>query len=237
MVRWPLLLSHVAVERAVNAKSPGAPAPSREVIAEVQKRYAALTARDLDNVRNGYYPRSLLWPNKETAQQLKNVPMALFELPKTFRRIAKGDHQDLPAHAFSSKYPSYYQRNFHWQSDGYFSERSAELYDLQVEWLFLGAANMMRRQIIPAIAKYHATQADPLVILDVATGTGQALNQISKALPSATLYGLDLSPFYLRAAKANVPNAKWVNDNAESMQIASGSYGCCDLRVSISRAA
>jgi ubiquinone/menaquinone biosynthesis C-methylase UbiE len=38
-------------------------------------------------------------------------------------------------------------------------------------------------------------------ILDVACGTGRFLSQLSQALPDARLYGLDMSPFYVRYAR------------------------------------
>ena len=43
---------------------------------------------------------------------------------------------------------NYYLQNFHYQTDGYLSDLSANLYDLQVEILFNGAADAMRRRII-----------------------------------------------------------------------------------------
>src|SRR5436190_2237434 len=44
------------------------------------------------------------------------------------------------------RYPPYYRRKFHFQTDGYLSEASAERYDYQVEVLFGGGAAAMRRQ-------------------------------------------------------------------------------------------
>ena len=42
-------------------------------------------------------------------------------------------------------------RNFHHQTDGYLSDFSASIYDLQVEILFNGSADSMRRRIIKPI--------------------------------------------------------------------------------------
>ena len=46
----------------------------------------------------------------------------------------------------AARYPAYYRRNFHFQSDGYLSAASAARYDHQVEVLFGGGAAAMRRQ-------------------------------------------------------------------------------------------
>ena len=49
--------------------------------------------------------------------------------------------------------PRYYQQNFHFQTDGYLSDHSARLYDFQVESLFAGTADVMRRRAYVPIAK------------------------------------------------------------------------------------
>ncbi len=41
--------------------------------------------------------------------------------------------------------PEYYGRNFHYQTEGYLSEESAELYEHQTEILFMGTLGLMRR--------------------------------------------------------------------------------------------
>ena len=55
------------------------------------------------------------------------------------------------------RYPAYYRRTFHWQTDGYFTEHSAEVYELGVELLFRGTADVMRRQIIPPVTRFIRT--------------------------------------------------------------------------------
>ena len=52
------------------------------------------------------------------------------------------------------RYPAYYLQNFHYQTDGWLSADSARLYDFQVETLFLGSADTMRRQVLPFVAKW-----------------------------------------------------------------------------------
>jgi ubiquinone/menaquinone biosynthesis C-methylase UbiE len=101
-----------------------------------------------------------------------------------------------------ARYPAYYRRNFHWQTDGYFSEHSAAIYELGVELLFRGTADVMRRQVIPPITRHvrEAGRGD-LKLLDVACGTGRLLHQLSRAHPGLRLHGCDLSPAYVRAAR------------------------------------
>src|SRR5690606_15975129 len=121
------------------------------------------------------------------------------------------------------RYPPYYQRNFHWQTDGYLSRRSAAIYDLGVEWLFLGTADIMRRQIIPPITRFVAERGDPRARLcDVGCGTGRTLAQIAAAHPKLRLFGIDISPYYLTAARellADQPDASFLVENAETLPL------------------
>ena len=98
----------------------------------------------------------------------------------------------------------YYLQNFHHQTDGYLSEHSAEIYDLQVEILFNGTADSMRRRVLSplkrGLKKYLSEDSKKVKVLDIATGTGRTLQQIQSALPEVELYGMDLSGSYLKQA-------------------------------------
>ena len=54
----------------------------------------------------------------------------------------------------SERYPAYYLQNFHYQTDGWLTADSARLYDFQVETLFLGSADTMRRQVLPYVSEW-----------------------------------------------------------------------------------
>jgi hypothetical protein len=57
-------------------------------------------------------------------------------------------YQEFSSDVETEGYPSYYLQNFHHQTNGYLSDLSANLYDLQVELLFGGTADPMRRRIL-----------------------------------------------------------------------------------------
>lgn len=42
-------------------------------------------------------------------------------------------------------YPEYYQNDFHFQTDGWFSTRSARAYNMVTEMLFFGQQDAMQR--------------------------------------------------------------------------------------------
>ncbi|MDQ3341910.1 MAG: class I SAM-dependent methyltransferase, partial [Myxococcota bacterium] len=115
-------------------------------------RHKALHERDLANVDGGLYPRELLF-DIPLRRYARAFPRLVRDTPRVVRRMKRGDYKDIPS-VDKSRFPAYYRRNFHWQTDGYFSEHSAEVYELGVELLFRGTADVMRRQIIPPITRF-----------------------------------------------------------------------------------
>jgi ubiquinone/menaquinone biosynthesis C-methylase UbiE len=198
------------------------PARNRALERAVQKRYWALLATDFENARRGIYPSELLF-DVPFAVYAGNVPRFLLDAPKILGRIGARQHDDLPRHLDLSRYPAYYRRTFHWQTDGYFSRHSAELYDLGVELLFVGTADVMRRQVLAELVRRKPR--GKLRVLDVGMGTGRFLHQAARALPEAELRGVDLSPWYVGYARellsadagASGPAPKVEAANAEAL--------------------
>jgi ubiquinone/menaquinone biosynthesis C-methylase UbiE len=129
-------------------------------------------------------------------------PLLWLDYPQMWERVKQQNYQDFSPEIDTDGYPSYYVQNFHQQSNGYLSDLSANLYDLQVEILFAGAADAMRRRILAPLKQglkaFESVQQTR--ILDVACGTGRTLKLIRAALPQASLFATDLSPAYLRKA-------------------------------------
>ncbi|MEM9192459.1 MAG: class I SAM-dependent methyltransferase [Myxococcota bacterium] len=193
-----------------------------EVIHHTRRRLRATLERDLENARAGRYPAALLhsFPFRRFARQM---PGGILEMRRVLMRARNGAYNDLPTNVDIERYPAYYRRTFHWQTDGWLSDRSAEIYDFGVEFLFAGTANIMRRMAIPPLTEHLAGTARPRV-LDVGTGTGAFLEQLCVALPNAELTGVDLSPFYVRHARTVVPAARFEVSNGERLPYESGAF-------------
>lgn len=190
-------------------------------------RRDALHARDLENVDAGMYPKELLF-DIPLRRYIKTLPQLIREAPRVLKRMRSGDYKDIPV-VDKERFPAYYRRNFHWQSDGYFSDRSAELYDLGVEMLFRGTADVMRRQIIPPITRFLAEQAVPVSrmrLLDVACGTGGTLHQLAVTHPELRLWGVDLSPAYIRLARKRLADVDvtLAAENGEELPFADNTF-------------
>jgi ubiquinone/menaquinone biosynthesis C-methylase UbiE len=222
-LRLPILFAQAALRRA----SPPGREPAPEDLEALRRSYAALLERDLGNAREGLYPRSLLFqfPLRTYA---RTFPRFLADLPRTYLRFRRRNYRDLPEDVDVRRFPPYFRRTFHWQTDGYLSRRSAELYDLSVEFLFLGCADVMRRQVIPPIARFaRGSPGRRLRILDVACGTGRSLAQIAAALPGQQYFGMDLSPYYVEQARRllrDVPETTLLAENAETIPFSDGYF-------------
>jgi ubiquinone/menaquinone biosynthesis C-methylase UbiE len=108
--------------------------------------------------------------------------------------------------------PRYYRRNFHFQTDGYLSERSAALYEHQVEMLFRGTADAMRRLILPPLKKHFGgSDGKGLRLLEVGAGTGRTTRFVRLAVPKARIIAMDMSESYLRHASRSLAHSQRVD--------------------------
>jgi len=142
-----------------------------------------------------------------------------------------GDPADaLLPEAEAERYPAYYRRKFHFQSDGYLSKASAERYDHQVEVLFGGGAAAMRRQgLVPlreALRRHEGGSATAR-LLDIGCGTGAFLREVKRNYPRLAVTGRDLSAPYLAVAGKRL--AEWsrvelTEGAAEAMPFGDGAF-------------
>lgn len=193
--------------------------------ASLLARLERLVEDDLANVAAGRYPQGLLVDVPLPAYALGALELGA-DVPRILARGWRGRTTDLPCDIDRSRFPPYYLRNFHWQTDGWLSRHSARVYDVGVEILFGGTADVMRRMVLPPVVSGVAG-SDPPRVLDLGTGTGRTLHLLSRALPGARLYGVDLSAPYLAEARRvlrDVPDVALLCENAEQLPFADRSF-------------
>ncbi|MFC7333862.1 class I SAM-dependent methyltransferase [Rhodocista pekingensis] len=181
------------------ARPPGPFPSTAEVLADLR----GLLERDWRNIEAGLYrmPHDLVGNPRRL---LADAARFLRDVPEVQRRRRSGGNAEvfrapLPG---SEKLPRYYRQNFHFQTDGYLSDRSARLYDHQVEVLFGGGADAMRRQVLVPLAEHlRGRPVRDLRLLDVAAGTGRFLTFVKDNWPRLDVTALDLSAPYLAQAR------------------------------------
>ncbi|NRA30217.1 MAG: class I SAM-dependent methyltransferase [Parvularculaceae bacterium] len=212
------------------------PRPTRSGVsslADMRREFGQLFREELADVEAGLYkmpkefrerpnPFRLLTDARAYLQEAREVAK------RSFRQGGGTEVRDISDDAL----PTYYRQNFHFQSDGWLSERSADVYDTQVEVLFTGAADAMRRRALALLAAEvqrliadGRTEAD-ILVADVACGTGRLLSDMVDNFPSLGVTAVDLSEPYLEKARqsaAGARNAAFVNAPAEKLPFADGS--------------
>lgn len=213
-----------ATAKAANAPEGSASRPAaglREMMADI----AGLIREDAAGVRAGAYPPMA----DETAvlDWVSRMRAMFADAPAAFARRSARDASTAEIADPAAALPDYYRQDFHFQTGGYLTEDSARLYDAQVETLFMGSAELMRRaalrELLDALAGRDQRR---LQVADVACGTGRLLRQMRLAMPAAALSGLDLSRAYLDEARRHLADLRpvaWIDGNAEALPFADAS--------------
>ena len=204
----------------------------KDLIKEVRLSMENLERIDWQDAEAGIYPKSQLF-EAPWLEWAKKYPLVWLDMPKTWERRKRNKTREIPRNVKEQDYPNYYLQNFHHQTDGYLSKHSAEIYDLQVEILFNGTADPMRRRVLAplkrGLKKFSSLESKKIKVLDIATGTGRTLQQIQSALPEVELYGLDLSGSYLKQASKYLSSrngdlVQLTKGNAEKMPYSSNNF-------------
>ena len=187
-----------------------------------------------DMYAKGHRQRTPRFAARQTARFVR-------EAIGTLGRRARGDAEDIGIwmDAGPGLYPEYYKNNFHFQTDGWMSAQSAQVYETSTETLFLGRQDSMQRLSLPPLRAVATANGGKPRILEVACGTGRFATFVRDNHPSAEMTCVDLSPFYLDAARDNddywrktafpdkearPPAARFVQAAAEALPFEAASY-------------
>lgn len=198
------------IDIAILHRRPELPIHDPELFREVRQSLEAILKKDVENIRAGLYPLDVLKP-ENPVRHLARLPKMFFEGIEIARRRREHASDEFSERAKSllsdQDVPEYYKRNFHFQGDGYLSDQSAELYEHQVEILFAGAADAMRRLIIaPMKRHFNNSDGEGLKFLEIGAGTGRATKFVRLAFPKAKIVAVDLSSPYLKRAQSELKN-------------------------------
>jgi ubiquinone/menaquinone biosynthesis C-methylase UbiE len=202
----------------------------------LRKAYFDLFIQDRRNVEAGLYPAPRDVRLAQLPHALKSARAFQADVEEVERRRQARNATEVQAELpeGSNRYPEYYRQNFHYQSGGWFSDESAELYDTQVEALFTGTADAMRRAALAEIAReLKGRDQRGVSLLDVACGNGRFLKTVMGVWPRLKAAGIDLSPNYTEAARKRLspwPQVEVFHEAAETMPLPEASR---DIVVSV----
>jgi ubiquinone/menaquinone biosynthesis C-methylase UbiE len=172
---------------------------------------AKLFQQDLANVEAGIYPLPADHDGS-LFKLLRRSRLFFKDLPDVHRRRESGEMRQVFTDETRGKRPSYYLQNFHFQSGGWLTDDSAQRYDTQVEVLFNGSANAIRRQaLVPLHEVFAGCDQRQLKLLDVGCGTGRLIDFIKQVWPRLPVVGLDMSDSYVAEARRHLKRWGWLN--------------------------
>jgi len=191
------------------------------------KELNSLLRKDAQNIVEGIYPWQVLLPEVPT-RHMGRLPWLLWDGLKIYHRRLRRSHKSFSRNAeeYFEEVPEYFRRNYHFQTDGYLSESSAELYDHQVELLFSGAADAMRRILIRPLKELMGT-TEQKNFLEIACGTGRMTRFMKLAFPKAKFIATDLSRPYISVARrklADLPRIDLLQADATQLPFKDESF-------------
>ena len=228
----------IAKRQSAGFNRPGEPPfkPANPVdTRELRAAYLKLFAQDRANIEAGLYPAPEDVRLADLPKAVRRAGHFLKDVAEVDRRRVARDGAEVRDKLEGSNcYPAYYRQNFHYQTDGWLSDESAKLYDHQVEALFTGSGDAMRRQALAEISRELKGQDQrKMALLDLACGTGRFLRETMRAFPRLDAVGLDLSPNYAERARKQVapwPHVGIIEGQAEVLPLEDASQ---DIIVSI----
>ena len=171
-----------------------------------RKAFLHAFEQDLRNIEDGLYPAPRDFSVRAMARAIESSRLFLKDAAEVDARRRRKGGREVPQRPNSAPdLPAYYLQNFHFQSGGWLTEESARLYDTQVEVLFTGAADVMRRAALAEVGReLRGRDQRHLRYLEAACGSGRFLRQTLDAFPRLNAEAFDLSPSYCEAARDSV---------------------------------
>ncbi len=187
-----------------------------------------LIDQDAANIVDGVYPVQVLVP-RNVSTHLLSYAKVLADVVLLNSRKLKLRHNDFSekSKVFLEDVPEYYRRNFHYQTDGYLSDNSAKIYEHQVEILFRGLGDTMRRIFIKPLLDRGFKKNQKLKVLEMASGTGNATKAFALSFPNSEITCVDLSFPYLKEAQKHLvefPQINFLKRDAAHTELAPKSF-------------
>merc|ERR1712238_120029 len=188
------------------------------MLAEVAYSYE----QDYERINDGSY--KLPWDMYARSRQIspffigQQTSRFVSEAVDTLTRRNRGSEEDKRIWLTDDKsdmYPDYYKTAFHYQTNGWMSQDSANVYETSTETLFLGRQDAMQRSALIPLVKFanefqeSSDSSRPMKVLEVGCGTGRFMTFARDNVSLNTEFtAVDLSPFYLNNARDNDEN--WI---------------------------
>lgn len=206
----------------LNASTKPDPQPPKEHQEILFKEFTSMLKEESHNINEKIYSSTLV-NQFSPAHHLKRYISILIDSIDASIRAKYKINKKFTENAVenTNELPDYYARNFHYQTDGYLSHRSAEIYEHQTEILFQGTLGLMRRLLLGPLIKEINDSNIPVSILEVGCGTGETTEILLQSCPNISVTAVDLSGPYINLAQEkckNFSNLEFIKGNASELK-------------------
>ena len=166
-----------------------------------------LIQKDSERIAAGIYPSTVLKPELSFGHLGQIFRIWIDGYREQLQRNRKNRKVDLDIEDLEAlrDVPDYYRQHNSYSGNGFIDRKAASLYEHQMELLFIGAMDAMRRLILAPLKKaFRYSEGEGLRFLEIGCGEGRMTRFIKIAFPKAKIVVLDASSVYLKEAQKNL---------------------------------
>lgn len=170
-----------------------------------------LIQQDSERISAGIYPAKVLHPEwaKEHWLHLLQIWIQGYQSYLGVKARPKFNSQELDMEEMESlrDVSVHYRQHQKYAGNTFLDPHSISIYEHQMEMIYLGSVDAMRRLILAPMKKhFRYSEGEGLKFLEIGCGSGRMTRFIKAAFPKAKITVLDASPIYLKAAQKNLKN-------------------------------
>eukprot|EP00798_Chlamydomonas_sp_ICE-L_P005822 gene5822-6107_t len=147
-------------------------------------------------------------------QDYDNIDRGLYKLPWDMTTLTHRQYNPLFAISRTVSFvnEAVQTLSYHYQTDGWLSDKSAAVYEHSTETLFFGRQDAMQRSALVPISMWiedkcgssGTMRLEDVQLLEIGAGTGRFHTFVKDNWPEMKTICSDLSPFYLAKARENL---------------------------------
>ena len=178
-------------------------------MAQILEEVWILIQQDSERITAGLYPASVLRPHLTSTHwyHLAQIWINGYKKNTSMRSKLKDKVLDLDDMEALRDIPEHYHQHYNYAGNNFLDPDAINIYEHQMELIFLGSFDAMRRLVLAPMKKYFRfSEGEGLRFLEIGCGSGRMTKFIKNAFPKAKITLLDASPVYLKEAQKNLMN-------------------------------
>jgi len=182
--------------------------------AQILEEIWLLIQQDSERITAGLYPVQVLRPDWTASHwyHLAQIWLNGYKKNTGMRSRSKDKVLDLEDMEALRDIPEHYKQHYYYAGNNFLDPDSINIYEHQMELIFLGSFDAMRRLVLAPMKKYFRfSEGEGLRFLEIGCGSGRMTKFIKNTFPKAKITLLDASSIYLKEAQKNLMDYNRIN--------------------------